>query len=81
VTGGYVYRGEQIPDLQGFYLYGDWCAGTLWAAHLDSAGNWQTAVSLDTGRQISAFGQDEAGELYVVDYGGAILRLEPGAGS
>jgi glucose/arabinose dehydrogenase len=81
VTGGYVYRGEQIPDLQGYYLYGDWCAGTLWAAHRDNAGDWQTAVSLDTGRQISAFGQDEAGELYVVDYGGAILRLEPGAGS
>jgi glucose/arabinose dehydrogenase len=80
ITGGYVYRGQQIPGLQGYYLYGDWCAGTIWAAQRDSAGNWSTVVSLQSGRQISSFGQDEAGELYVVDYGGAVLRLEPGSG-
>jgi glucose/arabinose dehydrogenase len=81
VTGGYVYRGQQIAGLQGYYLYGDWCAGTIWATQRDSGGNWQTVVSLETGLQISSFGQDEAGELYVVDYGGAILRLEPASGS
>lgn len=80
ITGGYVYRGEQIPDLQGYYFYGDWCTGTIWTAQRDSAGNWSAVVSLESGRQISSFGEDEAGELYLVDYGGAILRFEPGSG-
>ncbi|GAB4411226.1 MAG: PQQ-dependent sugar dehydrogenase [Anaerolineae bacterium] len=77
VTGGYVYRGERIPALQGYYLYGDWCTGTVWAARPDASGAWQTSIVLESGRQISSFGQDEAGELYLVDYGGAVLRLEP----
>lgn len=77
VTGGYVYRGEMLPDLQGTYLYGDWCSGTIWTARQDGAGNWTTDVSLESGRQISSFGEDEAGELYLVDYGGSILRFEP----
>jgi glucose/arabinose dehydrogenase len=80
ITGGYVYRGEQIPGLQGYYFYGDWCSGTIWAAQRDSAGNWSTAVSLQSGRQISSFGEDEAGELYLIDYGGSVLRFEPGSG-
>ncbi|MBN1680868.1 MAG: PQQ-dependent sugar dehydrogenase [Anaerolineae bacterium] len=77
VTGGYVYRGEQLPGLQGYYLYGDWCTGTIWAAKQDDSGVWQTAVSLESGRRISSFGEDEAGELYLVDYDGVILRFEP----
>jgi glucose/arabinose dehydrogenase len=80
ITGGYVYRGEQIPGLQGYYFYGDWCSGTIWAAQRDNAGDWSTTVSLQSGRQISSFGEDEAGELYLVDYGGAVLRFEPGSG-
>ena len=77
VTGGYVYRGEALPDLQGYYLYGDWCTGTIWAARRDANGDWQSVISLESGRQISAFGEDEAGELYLVDYAGAVLRFEP----
>jgi glucose/arabinose dehydrogenase len=77
VTGGYVYRGEAIPGLQGYYFYGDWCTGTIWAAHPDDAGNWQTTISLESGRSISSFGEDEAGEMYLVDYGGSVLRFVP----
>lgn len=77
VTGGYVYRGEQIPGLQGYYLYGDWCTGTIWAAQQNATGAWESAISLESGRQISSFGEDEDGELYLVDYGGALLRFEP----
>jgi glucose/arabinose dehydrogenase len=79
ITGGYVYRGQQIPGLQGYYFFGDWCTGTIWTAHRDDSGQWTTAVSLESGRQISSFGQDEAGELYLVDYGGTVLRFEAGA--
>lgn len=77
VTGGYVYRGAALPGLQGYYLYGDWCTGTIWAARPDAAGVWSSTILLETRRQISSFGEDEAGELYVVDYAGAVLRLEP----
>jgi glucose/arabinose dehydrogenase len=77
VTGGYVYRGTELADLQGQYLYGDWCTGTIWTASQDEGGNWQAQVSLESGRQISSFGEDEAGELYLVDYAGSILRFSP----
>jgi glucose/arabinose dehydrogenase len=77
VTGGYVYRGEMVPGLQGYYLYGDWCTGTIWAALPKSGGEWSATVSLESGRQISSFGEDEAGELYLVDYSGAVLRFGP----
>jgi glucose/arabinose dehydrogenase len=77
VTGGYVYRGNLLPDLQGAYFYGDYCSGTIWTARSDGAGNWQSEVSMESRRPISSFGEDEAGELYLVDYNGAILRFEP----
>lgn len=77
ITGGYVYRGADLPGLQGYYLYGDWCTGTIWAAQPDADGNWQAEISLESGRQISSFGEDEAGEIYLVDYSGTVLRFSP----
>ncbi len=77
VTGGYVYRGTQIPGLQGYYFYGDWCTGTIWVAHPNATGQWEATVSLESGRHISSFGEDEAGEMYVVDQDGTVLRIEP----
>lgn len=74
VTGGYVYRGEQLPALNGVYFYGDFCSGRIWAGW-QSAGTWTSQVFQDSGLSISSFGEDEAGELYVVDYNGAIYRL------
>jgi len=75
VTGGYVYRGESLPDLAGVYLFGDYCSGTIWASYRDTAGDWQTSLFMETEHQISSFGEDEAGELYLVDHGGSVLRL------
>ncbi|MBN1564809.1 MAG: PQQ-dependent sugar dehydrogenase [Anaerolineae bacterium] len=77
VTGGYVYRGTLVPGLQGYYFYGDYCTGTVWAALPNPGGEWRAVISLETGRQISSFGEDEAGELYLVDYSGVVLRFEP----
>jgi len=76
VTGGYVYRGSELSGLEGYYLYGDWCTGTIWAVQPDGD-VWQPVVSLESGRQISSFGEDEAGELYLVDYAGSVLRFAP----
>ncbi len=76
VTGGYVYRGSTYADLAGVYLFADYCSGRIWG--LNAAGaNTQTAVLLnDTPFQISSFGEDQAGNVYVVDYGaGAVWRL------
>lgn len=75
VTGGYVYRGEALPDLQGVYFFGDYCFGTIWASYRDASGAWHTNVFMDSHVTISSFGQDESGELYVVDHSGTIKRL------
>jgi glucose/arabinose dehydrogenase len=78
ITSGYVYRGQSIPDLQGVFLYGDFGYGTIWYLYQDDSGTWQNGVyKNNTGLTISSFGVDEAGELYVVNYGGSLLRFEP----
>ncbi len=77
VTGGYVYRGEAVPDLQARYIFGDFCSGRIWAAWRDLDLNWQTAQIMNTDMAISSFGEDEAGELYVIDYAGGLYRFDP----
>lgn len=77
VTGGYVYRGGAISGLDGFYIFGDFGSGRLWA--LPAATRGAATELLDTAFSISAFGEDNGGELYLLDYGaGAIYRLVPG---
>lgn len=75
ISGGYVYRGEALPELQGYYFYGDYCNGTIWTAYRDASGTWQSALFMETDYVISSFGQDEAGELYLTDYKGSVYRL------
>ena len=77
ITGGYVYRGQLMPDLQGVYLFSDYCFGTVWDSYQDSAGDWRTNIFLDTPYTVSSFGEDEAGELYLLDHTGSILQLVP----
>jgi len=73
-TGGVVYRGAALPAWQGVYFYGDYCSGAIWGLLSPPAGNYP--VLFQTGFKISTFGTDDAGELYVADYNGAIYRLE-----
>lgn len=77
VTGGYVYRGDAIADLQATYLFGDFCTGRIWASWRDSSLTWQTIELMKTNMAISSFGEDEAGEVYVIDYAGTLYRFEP----
>jgi uncharacterized repeat protein (TIGR03806 family) len=77
VTGGFVYRGSAIPQLAGVYLYGDFGSGNLWGLFYDNRGLPTPILLLDTGRGIASFAQDQAGEVYVVDYGGRLWRLDP----
>jgi len=79
VTGGYRYRGGAEPALRGVYLYADFGSGRIWGATPRADGSWGSRLLLDSGRAISTFGEDEAGELYVADYlAGSILRLKAG---
>jgi glucose/arabinose dehydrogenase/uncharacterized cupin superfamily protein len=72
VTGGYVYRGTSGSLPAGGYVFADFCTGEIF---LNTAAN----VLLNTGLQLASFGEDEAGELYVVDLRGAVYRFAPAA--
>jgi glucose/arabinose dehydrogenase len=75
VTGGFVYRGEAIPAARGIYLYGDYCSGRVWI--LEPRGERRPRVErqpFDVA-SLSSFGEDVAGELYLVSLGGEIFRL------
>jgi glucose/arabinose dehydrogenase len=75
VTGGGVYRGNEYPTLQGLYLYGDFCSGRIWGLVNEGSG-WQSQELLDSTLQISTFGSDEDGNLYVADLNaGQIYRI------
>jgi glucose/arabinose dehydrogenase len=76
VMGGFVYKGSAIPGLAGAYIFADYISGTMWELVEAPAGMWTRTKLLSTGRNISSFGQDTAGELYVVDYSGSVLKLE-----
>lgn len=76
VTGGFVYRGREFPEMQGIYFYGDYCSGRIWGLRR-SGMTWETAELLDTDLSISTFGEDEEGNLYIADHEtGSIYRLE-----
>ena len=76
VTGGYVYRGEQYPALDGVYVFGDFVSGKIWVARESSAGKVESVVALaDSGITPSSFGVGEDRELYVCDYNGAVLQV------
>ncbi len=78
VTGGYRYRGSAYPELVGQYIYGDYCTGRIWSALPTGGGAWTSTMILDSPDNISAFGEDSAGELYVLHHAGsgAIYRLD-----
>jgi glucose/arabinose dehydrogenase len=79
VTGGYVYRGPAVPDLQGAYFFGDYCSGTVWSFFLDGEGvyalrDWPELTSPG----LTSFGTDGAGELYLVTAAGTVFRVDQG---
>ncbi len=75
LTGGYVYRGGSLPDWQGVYLYGDYCTGIVWGLLHGPDGSWQNEQMFQVDARITSFGEDEAGEVYLVDQGGNLFRL------
>jgi glucose/arabinose dehydrogenase len=79
VTGGYVYRGEAIPELDGHYFYADWCGGWVKSFRFDGSVSDETDWSSELGAigAITSFGTDAAGELYITTGEGSIFKLIP----
>ena len=77
VTGGYVYRGRLWDSIYGSYIYGDFCSGLIWALDFDGLKVTNLKLLLDSDLQISSFGEDEKGEIYILSFDDKIYRLKP----
>jgi glucose/arabinose dehydrogenase len=85
ITGGYVYRGNAIPQLPGTYFFADYCSDQIWSFRYDGSNiieftDRTLELEPDSGRvinDISSFGEDGSGELYIVDLGGEIFKIIP----
>jgi glucose/arabinose dehydrogenase len=78
VTGGYVYRGSEIPDLAGFYVFGDFGSGRIRVVASDSVQGTAPDELVDTALSIASFAEDNDGELYAIDIAaGTIHRIVP----
>jgi glucose/arabinose dehydrogenase len=75
VIGGYVYKGSAFPSLANAYIFSDNGSGTIWKLVEGPPGTWTRSTLLASNRSISSLGQDVAGEIYFVDYGGNVLKL------
>ena len=82
VTGGYVYRGENMPELYGRYFFGDYCTGKVWSLktdnkELDLQDHTDELLRGINKKQfyLSSFGEDEDGELYLIDYNGGLYSI------
>lgn len=77
VSGGIVYRGDKFPQWRGVYMYADLCSSTVYGLLRDPDGGWQQGPIFEaTGLGITAFAQDQVGDLYVTDlYAGMLYRL------
>jgi glucose/arabinose dehydrogenase len=77
ITGGYVYHGTKAPALAGAYIFGDFISGRVWELTQDNSGVFtRTLLTNTAANDLPAFGQDQAGELYLARYSsGTIVRL------
>ena len=75
VTGGYVYRGRAVPAAAGRYFYGDFCSGRVWSLTARNGKVSRVRREPFTVANLSSFGQDAAGELYLVSLDGVVYRL------
>jgi glucose/arabinose dehydrogenase len=76
ITGGFVYRGERVPELFGAYIYADYISGKIWALFPDGT-SYKNALLLQTQLNISSFGTDADNELYLCAFDGKIYTIKP----
>jgi len=75
VTGGYRYGGSLYPRFRGMFFYADFCTGVISALTQQSNGSWKSQTLFDAPFNVSTFGEDSAGEIYVADYNGTIYQI------
>ncbi len=75
VTGGFVYRGKAVPELDGLYIYADYVTGRIWSLRYSGPGAVENNLLLDSGLNISSFGTDRNNELYLCAFDGKIYRF------
>lgn len=75
VTGGFVYRGNLTPSLNGYYIYGDFVSGRIWALENISSATANSVLLLETGLNIASFGTDANNELFICSFDGKIYRI------
>jgi glucose/arabinose dehydrogenase len=78
ITGGYVYRGAEMSELQGVYIFGDFASGDIWGLDAGAVADGHPIVAqhlLDSPQGIVSFGEDDAGELYVLSLDGSVYRI------
>ncbi|MEM7116158.1 MAG: PQQ-dependent sugar dehydrogenase [Chloroflexota bacterium] len=76
ITGGFVYRGQQFPTLQGTYLAADFCTGELFGLRQEENGRWQPSLHPTGIPLISTFGEGANGELYAASHNGIIYQVQ-----
>lgn len=77
ISGGYVYRGQAFPNLNGNYFVGDFCSGIIWGVFQQPDGRWQSTIVNESSLPITSFGEDVNGELYVIARNGRIMQIRP----
>ena len=79
ITGGYVYEGAAIPELVGRYVYSDYCAGFLrtFVVGPDGSASEHASLAVDSPGFVTSFGEDAAGELYVLTHQGSVFKIVP----
>ena len=77
VTGGYVYRGSEVPAMRGRYLYGDVCSGAIWTLRAGRGSASDVRKEDDRLEQVAAFAQDPRGELYAISLSEGLFRVVP----
>jgi glucose/arabinose dehydrogenase len=77
LAGGRVYRGRLLPELVGAYIYGDWSTGRVWGIKQDGTRTVWKRELVDSPLNITGFGTDHSGEMFVIDHGGGFYRFEP----
>ena len=76
ITGGFVYRGSLIPEIQGHYFYSDWCTGFLRSfVFAGGAAVQRTNWTVPSPGNVTSFGNDSSGELYVLTQQGFVFRI------
>lgn len=81
ITGGYVYRGSSVPELQGKYIYADFVTGRIWGLTYIGPEDVENELLLSSNQNIASFGTDADNELYICSFSGSIFRFESNATS